>query len=138
MISDRKNKDKRNADPTSSQNRINEGTHIEGDITSSGFFRIDGSIKGNISKPSKVVLGVKGFIEGTLQCEQADIEGTFDGKLMVSGLLTLRATAKITGEVSVSKLSVEPGATFNATCEMSDGVKSLKNNEETKKGGRSA
>lgn len=137
MISDKKNRDKRGADPTASQNRINEGTTLTGDIVSSGFFRVDGTIKGNISKPSKVVLGVKGVMEGTLQCEQADIEGTFDGKLLVTGLLTLRASANITGEVIVGKLSVEPGATFNASCEMGTGVKSI-HNEGSKKGEKSA
>lgn len=137
MISDKKNRDKRGADPTASQNRINEGTTLTGDIVSSGFFRVDGTIKGNISKPSKVVLGVKGVMEGTLQCEQADIEGTFDGKLLVTGLLTLRASANITGEVIVGKLSVEPGATFNASCEMGTGVKSI-HNESSKKGEKSA
>jgi len=32
--------------------------------------------------------------------------------------LTIRATAKILGDVFTDKLSIEPGATFNATCSM--------------------
>ena len=44
-------------EPSVSQNRINEGTKLVGDITSSGFFRIDGTIEGTLEKPSKVVLG---------------------------------------------------------------------------------
>ena len=51
-------------------------------------------------------------------CDDADIEGKFEGNLNVSGTLTLKATAHIEGEVIVGKLSVEPGATFNATCTM--------------------
>ncbi|MCB0458279.1 MAG: polymer-forming cytoskeletal protein [Flavobacteriaceae bacterium] len=116
MFSDKKNKD--SMEPTNSQNRINEGTQLKGDVVSNGFFRIDGSIEGNISKPSKVVLGKTGSIKGKLVCEEADIEGRFEGNLNVSGTLTLKATAHIEGEVIVGKLSVEPGATFNATCTM--------------------
>ena len=116
MFSDKK--DKKNMEPTASQNRINEGTKLKGDIQSKGFFRIDGEIDGNVSTPSKVVLGKTGVITGTLVCENADIEGSFDGKLDVSGTLTLKATAKITGDVVVGKLAVEPGATFNASCVM--------------------
>ena len=55
MFSDKK--DKKNMEPTASQNRINEGTKLKGDIQSKGFFRIDGEIDGNVSTPSKVVLG---------------------------------------------------------------------------------
>ena len=105
-------------EPTVSQNRINEGTHLKGDVVSSGFFRIDGTIDGNISNPSKVVLGKTGSIKGKLICEDADVEGRFEGILNVSGTLTLKSTAHITGEVIVGKLAVEPGATFNATCAM--------------------
>lgn len=117
MFSDKK---KSNAvvEPGTGQNRINEGTNIHGDIHSKGFFRIDGHIEGNVSTPSKVVLGKSGVIKGTLTCENADIEGTFEGKLDVSGTLSLKSTAKIEGEVLVGKLAVEPGATFNASCAM--------------------
>ena len=96
MFSDKK--DKKNMEPTASQNRINEGTTLKGDIQSKGFFRIDGVIDGNVNTPSKVVIGKTGVITGTLTCENADIEGTFDGKLDVTGTLTLKATARITGE----------------------------------------
>jgi len=105
-------------EPQISQNRINEGTQLKGDIVSTGFFRIDGSVEGNISKPSKVVVGKTGVIKGKLICEDADIEGRFEGNLHVSGTLTLKATSHIEGDVIVGKLAVEPGATFNATCSM--------------------
>ena len=39
-------------------------------------------------------------------------------------------TDNIEGEVEIAKLSVEPGATFNATCLMKGGVKELNNIEE--------
>jgi len=116
MFSDKKEKEI--IDPVTGQNRINEGTNIKGDIHSKGFFRIDGTIEGNVSTPSKVVLGKTGYIKGTLMCENADIEGRFEGKLDVTGTLSLRSTAQIDGEVIIGKLSVEPGANFNASCIM--------------------
>lgn len=105
-------------EPSASQNRVNEGTTLKGDIISNGFFRIDGKVEGTISKPSKVVLGKTGVIVGKLTCENADIEGKFEGNLDVSGTLTLKSTAHIEGDVIVGKLAVEPGATFNASCSM--------------------
>lgn len=136
MFSDKK--DKRKAlEPNTAQNRINEGTKLKGDISSTGFFRIDGSVEGNVKTPSKVVLGKLGVIVGTLICESADIEGRFEGNLQVSGTLTLRATAVIDGDVIVGKLAVEPGATMNASCVMQNsttkntGTTNAKNNESS-------
>nr|WP_317047686.1 polymer-forming cytoskeletal protein [Marinirhabdus gelatinilytica] len=117
-------------EPSASQNRINEGTELKGDIISSGFFRIDGTVSGNISKPSKVVIGKNGSVNGKLICEDADIEGKFEGNLDVSGTLTLKSTAHIEGEVIVGKLAVEPGATFNASCSM-QGAKKAKPENST-------
>ncbi|MEZ4795105.1 MAG: polymer-forming cytoskeletal protein [Flavobacteriaceae bacterium] len=111
-------KDRKIMEPSVSQNRINEGTHLQGDIVSTGFFRIDGTVEGSISKPSKVVLGKTGVIKGKLVCEDADIEGRFEGNLNVTGTLSLKSSAHIEGEVVAGKLAVEPGAVFNATCSM--------------------
>ena len=119
MFSEKKDKkERRTMEPSASQNRINEGTQLVGDIQSSGFFRIDGSIEGNISNPSKVVLGKSGIIKGKLECDDADIEGTFEGKLHVKGILSIKSTAVIEGEIIAGKLAVEPGASINATCAM--------------------
>lgn len=120
MFSDKKEK-RVAAEPSATQNRINEGTNLKGDVSSTGFFRIDGTIEGNVKTPSKVVLGKTGVIIGTLSCENADVEGKFEGNLQVTGTLTLRSTAVIEGDVMVGKLAVEPGASMNASCIMQDG-----------------
>jgi len=119
-------------EPTTGQNRINEGTKFKGDIQSNGFFRIDGSVEGTIITPSKVVIGKTGLVVGTITCEQADIEGKFVGNLSVSDTLMLRGTATIEGEVEVGKLAVEPGAIFNANCSMKTGVKELNKDRHKK------
>lgn len=115
-------------DPRSQQNRISQGTKLVGDITSEGGFRIDGEVEGNVNTPNKVVIGKNGVIKGSLVCADADIEGMVNGKLTVNNLLSLKGTAHIEGEVIVSKLAVEPGATFNASCEMRGSVKTLAKN----------
>ena len=105
-------------DPNNNQNRISQGTKITGDIISSGGFRIDGEFDGNIKSSGKVVIGASGVVKGTINSTEAEIEGHMKGKLNVEELLSLRASAKVEGEVFTAKLSVEPGATFNATCDM--------------------
>ncbi|NND16568.1 MAG: polymer-forming cytoskeletal protein [Eudoraea sp.] len=99
-------------------NRIERNTKIKGDIVSEADFRIDGKLDGNVKTSGKVVIGKGGYIHGKVECVNADIEGSFNGELIVSDLLALKASALIEGTVSVAKLSVEPGATFNASCSM--------------------
>lgn len=99
-------------------NRIEKNTRIKGEITSEADFRIDGKLDGNVKTSGKVVIGKDGYIHGKVECVNADIEGNFNGELLVSELLSLKSSAVIEGTVIVAKLSVEPGATFNASCTM--------------------
>ena len=114
-------------------NRIVHGTIIKGDITSKTDFRLDGMLIGNYSSASKLVIGPAGEVQGNIKCVNIDIEGKFSGKLEASELLGVKSTAKIKGEVIVGKLSVEPGAVFEATCEMKNNLKAVSSNEQAEK-----
>jgi len=65
-----------------------------------------------------LVIGASGVVKGEIVCNNADIEGEFQGKIKVLEVLNIKASAKIHGEVAVGKLSIEPGADFTATCTM--------------------
>ena len=116
------------------RNIIAKNTSVVGDIRSDGDFRVDGKIEGTIKTTGRVVIGQEGLVTGTIDCTNADIEGTFSGKLIVDQTLSLKSTANISGEVTLGKLSVEPGAAFNATCSMKGTVKVMQNEgKDTKK-----
>jgi cytoskeletal protein CcmA (bactofilin family) len=125
-------KTKKNISPLGQTNRVVEGTIIKGDISSKADFRLDGILIGNYTSTSKLVIGPSGEIQGDVKCVNADIEGKFSGKLEVSELLGVKATARIKGEVTVGKLAVEPGAVFEASCEMKRNLKAVEN-EQTEK-----
>jgi len=117
----------------SERNIVGKNTQISGDIISEGDFRIDGTLDGTIKTNGRVIIGETGFIKGKVECTNADIEGKFSGELMVSNTLTVKTSANINGDVVIGKLSVEPGASFNATCTMKGAVKELKKDEQKSK-----
>ena len=111
------------------RNVIAKKTTIVGEIKSDGDFRIDGVLEGNLSTKGKIIIGSGGVIKGNVDASSADVEGEISGQLKVENTLTVKAAANISGDVIVGKLSVEPGAVFNATCVMKvfdKGVKNIK------------
>lgn len=110
-------------------NVVTKNTTIIGDIKSEGDFRIDGTLEGTLKTNGKVIIGSEGAVKGNVEAANADIEGKFSGQLLVDKMLTIKASANISGEVVINKLSVEPGATFNATCSMKGSIKALKNDD---------
>ena len=118
----------KNNDISGQYSRLENTTSVKGDIISEGDFRIDGVLEGSIKTKGKVVIGKEGFVNGSINCLSADVEGKIQGKIYVSEALNLRSTSDINGEVVIGKLIVESGAKFNASCSM----KSDKNREEVK------
>ena len=106
-------------------NLIKAGTKITGDINSQGDIRIDGHLIGNLITNGRFVLGPNGLIEGNVNAANAEIEGEVKGILNVSEMLALKATAKINGDIFTNRLSIEPGAVFNGTCNMGAKVKNM-------------
>jgi len=110
MFSDKKTKSS-NTNQMADRNIISKNTTFIGDIISEGDFRIDGTIEGTIKTSGRIIIGKEGLIKGKATCSNADIEGSVSGELNVDNLLTLKTTANIQGDVTMDKLSVEPGET---------------------------
>ena len=100
------------------RNIIAVGTKIKGDIESDGDFRIEGAVVGTVKAKGKIVVGETGSVEGQIQCLNADISGNVQAKLDVGELTTLRASSKLAGDIMTKKISIEPGAIFSGSCQM--------------------
>lgn len=109
----------------STVNLIRQGTKINGDINSAGDIRIDGHLVGNLIANGKFVLGPNGFIEGNINSTNAELEGEVKGTVNIAEMLALKSTAKINGDIVTGRLSIEPGAVFNGSCNMGAKVKNM-------------
>lgn len=116
-----------------SLNSINQGTTLEGTIRAKNDIRIDGTIKGNLICEAKVIIGPTGKVEGEISCENAVVEGAFEGTLRVRELLNIRETATVDGDVTTSKLIVQPGGIFNVNCNMTGQAAPSGNSKEEPK-----
>lgn len=124
------------ADTTSAPDRLNrivEGTKIQGDIKSESNFRLDGSLTGTIDTLGKLVIGPAGKIEGEITCNNADIEGEIVGNIKVDGVLTLKSTAKVTGNIITGKIEIHLGAQFNGNCQLGKGSPTANTSKSTEK-----
>lgn len=99
-------------------NQFVEGTTIQGEVRATNDIRVDGTVIGLVQSSAKIAIGKNGKIEGEVFCDSADIEGKVYGKLEVKGVLILKKTAVVEGDIISGKLVVEEGARFNGTCSM--------------------
>ena len=97
-------------------NTIDEHTSIKGNIQAGGDIRIDGKLDGDLICKAKLIIGERGSVTGDVDCQNAMIEGTFQGTIIVRDLLTLKDTARVKGNVRASKMAVGSGCLIDGQC----------------------
>ena len=103
-----------------SNNIIGKGTLLKGNLNVPGNIRLEGKVVGNVKSKSKIACGETSFIEGNLVAQNAEIAGKVNGKVKISELLILKASAVINGDIVTEKLIIESGSSFNGGCVMGE------------------
>ncbi|MCH2197273.1 MAG: polymer-forming cytoskeletal protein [Flavobacteriales bacterium] len=111
-------------------NRIVEGTRFKGEVSCESNIRIDGSFEGDLETKGRLVIGPQGSVNGTVRCQNCEVEGKLTGKLGVEELLSLKASAQMEGEIHYGQLSIEPGAKLAGTLHMGSKIKDISSRDE--------
>lgn len=102
----------RKAAPKTLQSFIGEGATFEGTLRLRGTFRIDTEFKGTIESETLIV-GPSAGVEANIHAREVVISGAVVGNVVASRQLTLRAGARLTGDVETPCLEMEKGAYLN-------------------------
>jgi len=97
---------------------IDQGVSLEGTLTLTGTFRIDGHVKGNIISEQTVILGENAKVEGQIEGNRVVIAGHFDGVIFARGRVEIQPKGVVTGEVHSPCTVIEPGGIFDGRCHM--------------------
>lgn len=97
---------------------IAEGTVVTGNITAVSDFDIYGELKGNFTSEASLVVGETAKINGAITAANVTMKGTYEGDLIVSGLLTVEEQASVKGTANVGLLSVKEGAVYSVNTTM--------------------
>jgi cytoskeletal protein CcmA (bactofilin family) len=97
---------------------IDQGVLLEGTLTVSGTFRINGHVKGNIISEQTVILGEGAKVEGQIEGNRVVIAGRFDGVIFAKGRVEIQVKGVVTGEVHAPCMVIDPGGIFDGRCHM--------------------
>src|ERR1700682_3158053 len=97
---------------------IDQGVTVEGTLTVTGTFRIDGNMRGNIISEQTVILGENAKVEGQIEGNRIVIAGRFDGVIFAKGRVEIEARGVVTGEVHSPCMVIDPGGIFDGRCHM--------------------
>lgn len=93
---------------------IGQGVNVKGDVSVPHVVVVDGTVEGSVTARA-VWVGPSGAIKGTIAAAEAEIHGTISEKIEVKQLLIIRATGRVSGDVSYGELLLEKGAIITGT-----------------------
>ncbi len=99
-----------------------KGVRVVGEVHGVGTVVCAGEVEGNLCIQGLVQIPPEGTVRGNLRVWAADIAGTVQGDVITRGRLTLRATARVQGDVVTPELVVEAGAILQGLIRMNGEV----------------
>ncbi len=98
---------------------IGRSIKIDGDLRGEENLRIEGDINGTIQLPNhNLTIGKEGRIKADAYAESVIVDGVVDGDLYGSECVTIRASARVKGNIVASRVTLEEGAQFKGSIDM--------------------
>lgn len=99
----------------SEQRRLIVGRDISltGEIGSCDVLVVEGTVEAKLRDGRSIEIAETGLFKGSVEIDEADIGGRFDGDITVRGRLIVRSTGRINGSVKYGVLAVEAGGLLN-------------------------
>lgn len=94
---------------------IGKGITLAGEIESCEHLVVAGTVEASLKGAKVLEISESGSFYGTVEIEEANIAGNFEGDITVSGRLSVQSTGVISGSISYKELAMEVGATLDGS-----------------------
>ena len=88
---------------------IGPGVSVKGEITSCNRLIVEGKIEAKLADCPNVIIKEGGVFNGESTTENAEVQGSFDGNLVVRGRLLVQATGRVSGKIAYGDIEIERG-----------------------------
>ena len=101
---------------------IGPSIRIKGDVSGQEDLVVEGSIEGGISlEKNDVTIGPSGKAKADVYGKNIRVEGEVRGNLFGTNSVVLTASGVVSGNITAPRVSLENGATFKGSIDMSSG-----------------
>ena len=90
---------------------------LSGQIAACDRLIVEGRVEATLTDCKIIEIGEGGSFKGSVEIEDAEIRGQFDGKLQVRGRLMIRKTGRVSGEIRYGQIEIECGGTLTGVVE---------------------
>lgn len=97
---------------------IGKSSKVDGDISSEGSVRIEGTINGSVDVKGNAIVGPDSHVVGNIICRHIEISGDVKGNIKCLGNLQVFASGSLIGDIEVTSFNIEEGGVFDGNCKI--------------------
>ncbi len=98
--------------------RLGRNDSLDGKLVYDGGLRVQGTLRGEASVTGDITVERGAVIEARLEGADVSVRGRVQGDVVARGRLSLAGGAALSGDVAVSRIVIEDGATLNGRVTM--------------------
>ncbi|WP_245838065.1 bactofilin family protein [Niveispirillum lacus] len=95
---------------------------LSGEIAACDVLVVEGTVEAKLRDGHVVEITDTGLFKGSVEIDEADIGGRFEGDITVRGTLKVRTTGRINGNIRYGTLEVENGGQLSGTIQVLGGT----------------
>ena len=98
---------------------IGKAVRVVGQIFTKEDLYVDGDVEGTIeSQENKVTVGPNGRVQASIRARDVIILGQVQGNVETSDKVDIRKDAKLVGDITTARISIEDGALFKGSIDI--------------------
>jgi cytoskeletal protein CcmA (bactofilin family) len=98
---------------------IGKAVKVVGQIITKEDLDIDGDVEGTIeSKANRITIGLSGRVQANISACNVVILGQVQGNVAASDKVDIRKNARLVGDITTSRISIEDGAVFKGSIDI--------------------
>jgi cytoskeletal protein CcmA (bactofilin family) len=95
---------------------------FKGELSADEDVVINGTVEGTITHMQRLTIGREGTVHANVDAQLVVIEGTIQGDVRAEKSVSVAQSAHMMGNIKAPSVTIQEGAKFNGSVDMSDGT----------------
>ena len=94
---------------------------FKGELSADEDLVIQGRVEGSIHHKQRLTIGREGTVHASVEAQLVIVAGTMEGDVRADKAVTVKETARMTGNITAPSVTILQGANFNGNVDMGGG-----------------
>jgi cytoskeletal protein CcmA (bactofilin family) len=94
---------------------VGPGITLSGEINACERLVVEGSVQANLQDCRHMTITETGLFDAYAAIDEAEVQGRFEGDLVVRHRLLIRATGRVSGTISYGQVEIEAGGRISGS-----------------------